>query len=106
YLLILLFSFETTAPVFSEISVKHTETTCCISLKAEVKPSDWISLIFLTESGAEERIEKGTLATDSFFLEIFNALIKFKPFRITWPLPEEKFSSQPSLFTRYRTLLI
>lgn len=106
YLLILLFSFEAVVPAFSEISATHAETSGYAGIKEESNLFDLFSILYICEPGTEERTEKGVLEVNSSFLEIFSSLIKFEPIFITWILPQEKFNSQPPLFTLHRVLLI
>lgn len=106
YLLILLVCFETTAPAFSDTSVRHAEKTCCIYQNAKASRADLISILFISEPGAEERIEQVTFEHSSFILEIFNDLLKFQSASITWYLPQKKFNTHPPLFTLHRVLLI
>lgn len=106
YLLILLFCLETAAPFFAESTFRQAQVTSYISHKAEAGQADLNSILLFSEPGTEERLEHGIFESNSFILEIFSELSKFEPIRVTWFLPQEKFNTQPPLFTLHRVLLI
>jgi hypothetical protein len=105
---ILIFSFELMAPALFACTefdggLKTNRTT----FNATPHSFTLLSILLFEEvSNEEEREGKDhTLITFSF-IEIFNALQKFKPDDITWLLPVNRSERQPSLFTLYRVLLI
>jgi hypothetical protein len=105
---ILLFSFELFAPVIVPVTSVYqnnfSETT--IQPATQTQPFDLLSHLLFEEVSSEEREGKGDFPTTLCYIELFNALQKFKPVQITQPFSKEHYDTHPPLFTLHRVLVI
>jgi hypothetical protein len=105
---VLVFSFELLAPALFAPSEHACEAMNNQRHLVESGGSlDLLShLIFEEVNNEESREGKEHGFTQLWFTEVFSVLQKFEPANVTWPLPKERFNTQPSLFTLHRVLLI
>lgn len=104
----MLFSFELLAPAyFASTATTPEDKNDRFCLTSDSVSFDLIShLIFEETCSEEEREGKEHAFTTLFYTEVFSELQKFKPVRVNWLLPREKFDTQPALFTLHSVLLI
>lgn len=106
---ILLFSFELLLPVAAMALPTGTFTHANHSantLSEHTYSTDLLSQLLFEEINNEEREGKENLLISVCFIEIFSELQKFKPVRLTWQLPRQRFDTQPALFTLHRAFQI
>ena len=109
---VLLFSIELLSPLAHHAG----NLTPCYgksetSLFASSGSFDFFALFLLEENsnekeGEEDENKRVFCFIDFTFVEVFNALQKFKVFHFTWSSPMDQLNSQPSLLTLHSILII